>query len=235
MKKNYKFMTCCWENLVYLNFHIQPRLLAELLPKDLEPDTLNGKAIISIVCFEFSNARLFGFKIPFHQYFPEVNIRTYVKIKDNENVKGIYFLSEMVPKFMTFFMGKFIYGEPFSLRDLRILKTEKDLTYTIKDLVCEMNIEAVKNNFTESRGQSEEEQFVIERSLAFCGKTGQNSKVYEVKHQNWNLIGLNKLNFSINKIKNVDSAIQNVLLETAPASVFMTDGSEVEVYKNVFI
>lgn len=228
-------MTCCWENLVYLNFHIQPRLLAELLPKDLEPDTLNGKAIISIVCFEFSNARLFGFKIPFHQYFPEVNIRTYVKIKDNENVKGIYFLSEMVPKFMTFFMGKFIYGEPFSLRDLRILKTEKDLTYTIKDLVCEMNIEAVKNNFTESRGQSEEEQFVIERSLAFCGKTGQNSKVYEVKHQNWNLIGLNKLNFSINKIKHVDSAIQNVLLETAPASVFMTDGSEVEVYKNVFI
>lgn len=113
MKNKYKFMTCHWENLVYLNFHICPDLLAGLLPKDIEPDLLDGKAVISIVCFEFSNARLFGFAIPFHQYFPEINIRTYVKRKDNENLKGIYFLSEMVPKLMTFLTGKFIYGEPF--------------------------------------------------------------------------------------------------------------------------
>lgn len=111
MKKNYKFMTCNWENLVYINFHIKPELLAGLLPEDVEPDLLNGKAVISMVCFEFSNARLFGFKIPFHQYFPEINIRTYVKRKDNGNIRGIYFLSEMVPKLLTFFTGRFVYGE----------------------------------------------------------------------------------------------------------------------------
>ncbi|MBB4804871.1 uncharacterized protein YqjF (DUF2071 family) [Chryseobacterium defluvii] len=235
MKKKYKFMTCNWENLIYLNFHMDPELLAPFLPKDTEPDLLNGKAVISIVCFEFSNARLFGFKIPFHQYFPEINIRTYVKKKDNGNIKGIYFLSEMVPKFMTYFTGKFIYGEPFSLRKLKISKTEKDLKYFIKDSGCEMEIEAGKKNMHSDRELTEEEEFVIERSLAFCGKASQNARMYEVKHQKWNLVESSNFNFTIKKIRHISSDIQNVLLDKKPESIFMTDGSGVEVYKDLFI
>ncbi|ROI00187.1 DUF2071 domain-containing protein [Chryseobacterium daecheongense] len=235
MRKNYKFMTCHWENLIYINFQIQPELLSGMLPEDIEPDTLDGKAILSIVCFEFSNARLFGCKIPFHQYFPEVNIRTYVKRKDNGNVKGIYFLSEMVPKLMTFFTGKFIYGEPFSLRDLTISKKENQLKYTIKDAVCEMSIEAEKTAGPKAQRWTEEQKFVINRSLAFCGKAGKNSKMYEVLHQPWNLIPIKNPDFVIKRIKHINSTVQNILLQRTPESIFMTDGSKVEVFKNSFI
>lgn len=235
MRKNYKFMTCHWENLIYINFQIQPELLSGMLPEDIEPDTLDGKAILSIVCFEFSNARLFGCKIPFHQYFPEVNIRTYVKRKDNGNVKGIYFLSEMVSKLMTFFTGKFIYGEPFSLRDLTISKKENQLKYIIKDAACEMSIEAEKTISPKAQIWTEEQEFVINRSLAFCGKAGKNSKMYEVLHQPWNLILIKNPDFVIKRIKHINSTVQNILLQRTPESIFMTDGSKVEVFKNSFI
>lgn len=235
MKKNYKFMTCHWENLIYVNFQIQPELLSGMLPEDIEPDTLDGKAIISVVCFEFSNARLFGCKIPFHQYFPEINIRTYVKRKDNGNVKGIYFLSEMVPKLMTFFTGKFIYGEPFSLRDLTISKKANQLKYIIKDAACEMSIEVEKTASPKAQRWTEEQKFVIDRSLAFCGKTGKSSKMYEVLHKPWNLIPIKNPDFVIKRIKHINSTIQNILLQRTPESIFMTDGSKVEVFKNSFI
>lgn len=235
MKKNYKFMTCNWENLVYLNFHIQPELLKGLLPEDIEPDTLDGKVIISIVCFEFSNARLFGLQIPFHQYFPEINIRTYVKRKDNGNIKGIYFLSEMVPKFMTFFTGKFIYGEPFSLRNVKVAKTKENIRYTIQDQKCKMNIEIEKKESSKLQTFTREQEFVIRRSLAFCGRAGKTSKMYEVQHQKWDLITVKNFDFMIKRVKHINSNIQNILLQSMPESVFMTDGSEVEVFKNFFI
>ncbi|GAB0157627.1 hypothetical protein CHRYSEOSP005_29060 [Chryseobacterium sp. Alg-005] len=235
MKKNYKFMTCNWENLVYLNFYIQPELLAGMLPEDIEPDILDGKAIISIVCFEFSNARLFGFKIPFHQYFPEINIRTYVKRKDNGNIKGIYFLSEMVPKFLTFFTGKFVYGEPFSLRNLKSVKTKRKLQYVIKDTICEMNVEVEGTELSANQRLTSEQEFIIQRSLAFCGKADQRSKVYEIQHQKWNLIAVKNIEVIIKKIKHINSNIQNVLLQKMPESIFMTDGSKVEVLKSYCI
>lgn len=235
MKKKYKFMTCDWENLIYINFQIQPELLTRMLPADIEPDLLDGKAVISIVCFEFSNARLFGFKIPFHQYFPEINIRTYVKRKDNGSIRGIYFLSEMVPKLMTFFTGKFIYGEPFSLQYLTISKKENYLKYKIKDTGCEMSIEADKSTDPENQRWTEEQEFVIERSIAFCGKAGKSSKMYEVLHQPWNVIPIKNPDFVIKKIKHINSTIQNILLQRTPDSIFMTDGSKVEVFKNSFI
>lgn len=39
----------------------------------------------------------------------------------------------------------------------------------------------------------------------------------------------------VNKIKHINSNIQSVLLQKMPESVFMTHGSEVEVFKNFFI
>jgi len=228
-------MTCNWENLIYLNFHIAPDLLADLLPKDVELDLLQGKAVLSIVCFEFSNAKLFGFKIPFHQYFPEINVRTYVKRKDDETVKGIYFLSEMVPKFMTYFTGKFIYGEPFSLRNLTITKSRTNLKYTIDDSVCKINVEIEKGDVLQNQIQTEEQEFVIERSFAFCGKADQKVKIYEIEHQNWNLLDCKNLKFDVDKIGHLNTAIQNILLHKKPESVFMTDGSKVEVFKDFFI
>ncbi|RKT01670.1 DUF2071 domain-containing protein [Chryseobacterium defluvii] len=235
MKKNYKFMTCNWENLVYINFHIKPELLAGLLPEDVEPDLLNGKAVISMVCFEFSNARLFGFKIPFHQYFPEINIRTYVKRKDNGNIRGIYFLSEMVPKLLTFFTGRFVYGEPFSLRNLKIVKTKGNIKYAVQDSICEMNIGVERMELSTCQRLTGEQEFVIQRSLAFCGNAGMKSKMYEVRHQEWNLIHIKNFDIMVNKIKHINSNIQSVLLQKMPESVFMTDGSEVEVFKNFLI
>lgn len=235
MKKQYKFMTCNWENLIYLNFHIAPNLIANILPKDVELDLFKGKAVLSIVCFEFSKAKLFGLKIPFHQYFPEINIRTYVKRKDDKTVKGIYFLSEMVPKFMTYFTGKFIYGEPFSMRNLTIAKIKTNLKYAIDDSVCKINIEIEKRDILQNQIQTEEQKFVIERNLAFCGKAYQKVKIYKIKHQKWNLIDCKTLNFTIQNVKHLNKIVQNVLLYETPKSVFMTDGSEVEVFKGFFI
>lgn len=229
----YKFMTCNWENLAFLNYKVNPEILENLLPEDLELDLLHGKAVISIVCFEFSNAKLLGIKIPFHQYFPEINVRTYVKSKHDKNLKGIYFLSEMVPKLMTYLVGKFIYGEPFSYRNVEILKNN-GYEYMVDDATCKMKIYLEKRNFVGEPILSEEQNFVIDRFYAFCGKVGKKSKLYEVKHPKWNLQETIYNQFKINKIKNIPYKIEKIITNNSPSSIFSTNGSHVEVNRIFF-
>ena len=72
-------LTAQWRDLVMLNFEVDPRVLAPHVPAGTELDRWHGDTLVSIVAFQFLDARLFGVPIPFHASFPEVNLRFYVR------------------------------------------------------------------------------------------------------------------------------------------------------------
>lgn len=205
------FLTCHWENLVYINYEIEPDLIIPYLPNDVIPSKINGKTILSIVCFEFSKARFFGIKIPFHQCFPEVNIRVYVQKKDDPSIQGVYFISEMVPKLMTVFVAKYIFGEPFSLKKMELNKTNNSVEYKTKSNNFEMKVKAT---FAEQFPKilTEHESFIIEKEYAFCGKAGKNSKLFRVEHQKWNWCPIEHSKFEIKKADHLPTSFQIFLL-----------------------
>src|SRR6266496_2134724 len=75
------FLTANWRYLSMLNYVVDPRILAPLVPPGTEIDFENGETFVSIVGFLFLDTRLLGLPIPLHRDFEEVNLRFYVRRK----------------------------------------------------------------------------------------------------------------------------------------------------------
>ena len=224
------FLTCNWQNLVYINYKVNPEILIPFLPKDVEPVMIDEKTIVSMVCFQFSKAKFFGMSIPFHQFFPEINIRAYVQKKGSPEINGVYFLSEMTPKLMTVLVAKYIFGEPFSLKNITTKKNDYEIQYQAENENLKLNVQC---RFSQVSHQeyNQEERFVIDRKLAFCGKVGQKSQVFRVQHRRWSLLKLINFDVSLDNILHLPKRLQEIFNNTSISSVFATDGSEVKVFK----
>ncbi|WP_232380776.1 YqjF family protein [Leptospira ainlahdjerensis] len=85
------FMVQYWEELAFLHWEVPKEFLEEVLPKELEVDIFEGKAYIGLVPFRMKGVRpIYLPPLPWISYFPELNVRTYVK---NGEKQGVYFFS----------------------------------------------------------------------------------------------------------------------------------------------
>src|SRR6478736_2670783 len=107
---NSTFLTAEWRKLAIANYVVDPKLLLPYLPYKTELDTWNGKCYVSLVGFRFVNTRLKGIPIPFHIHFEEVNLRFYVRYKDESGWKrGVTFIREIVPRPALTFIANNLY------------------------------------------------------------------------------------------------------------------------------
>ena len=84
------------------------------LPSGVELDVSRGKAIASVVGFEFRNTRVLGLSIPGHRDFPEVNLRFYVRRWTGEEWRrGVVFVKELVPRWAIAWTARRLYGERY--------------------------------------------------------------------------------------------------------------------------
>ena len=70
-----RFLQAQWNNLLMLNYEVDPEILKPYLPPFTELDLWQGKALVSMVGFMFLETRVLGIKWPFHVNFEEVNLR----------------------------------------------------------------------------------------------------------------------------------------------------------------
>src|SRR4030095_306783 len=102
------FLSARWENLIIISYKIDPSLLEPYMPPDLEVDTIDGNAFISLVAFDFLDTKVKGMKVPFHVNFPEINLRFYVK---NKEKRGVVFIREFVPRTVIAFFANAFFNE----------------------------------------------------------------------------------------------------------------------------
>lgn len=88
-------LTAEWRSLAILNYEVDPSYLLARVPAGTEIDLWDGRALVSIVAFLFLKSKLFGFRMPFHQQFAEVNLRFYVRGPAGQ--RGIVFIQNIVP------------------------------------------------------------------------------------------------------------------------------------------
>ncbi|CAN0530075.1 unnamed protein product [Laminaria digitata] len=110
------FLSARWTNLFNLTYRVDPELLSPHVPDGVELDIHQGSAFVSLVAFDFLDTRVFGIPWPGYRDFPELNLRYYLKYK---NQRGVAFLQEYVPKRIIAKMARAIYNEPYDYAPIR--------------------------------------------------------------------------------------------------------------------
>lgn len=80
-----------WEDLLFMHYPMDPNVLRDYVPRELELDVFQNKAWITIIPFRVTKMKGRGIpSLPLLKEYLEINVRTYVKYK---GIPGIYFFS----------------------------------------------------------------------------------------------------------------------------------------------
>jgi uncharacterized protein YqjF (DUF2071 family) len=84
-------MTQTWHDLLFAHWAVHPDHVRPLVPPAFELDVFGGQSWIGIVPFSMTNVAPRGIPtFPWISEFPEMNVRTYVRVRDRP---GVYFFS----------------------------------------------------------------------------------------------------------------------------------------------
>jgi uncharacterized protein YqjF (DUF2071 family) len=84
-------MTQSWHDLLFAHWRVDATELRRAVPRAFEVDLFENEAWLGIVPFSMTNVALRGMpSVPWLSAFPELNVRTYVRVKDRP---GVYFFS----------------------------------------------------------------------------------------------------------------------------------------------
>jgi hypothetical protein len=84
-------MTQTWNDLLFAHWPVDARVLRERVPSAFELDLFDGEAWIAVVPFHMTNVGpRFVPALPWISAFPELNVRTYVRVGDKP---GVFFFS----------------------------------------------------------------------------------------------------------------------------------------------
>lgn len=228
------FLTADWKLLAMANYEADPGLIKGRLPAGTEPDFFNDRFYISLVGFRFENIRLKGFRIPFHTHFPEVNLRFYVRYKENNTWKrGVVFISEIVPKPAISWVANTVYKENYQTYPMRqtyiAYGNELETGYSWKKAGHwnHIKVTAAKNPVILQEGSFEE--FITEHFWGYAAGADGRTREYQVAHPRWNLLPVNRYEIKCD-FGDIYGQAFSSLTDIKPVSVFLAEGSAIEVY-----
>lgn len=228
------FLTAKWNNLIMLNYEVDPDILAPHLPPFTELDLWQGKALVSMVGFLFRDTRVKGIKWPLHINFEEVNLRFYVKYYDGRDWKrGAVFVSEIVPKAIIASIANNLYKEHYRTMPMRhsINSLSEDNTQYLYEWKLNgrwNRLGGTVNNKLEPIGDGSQEEFILEHYWGYNKIGNELTMEYQVEHISWNagVVTDAVLDADVNRLYGKEF---EPFLNAPPYSAFFADGSDIIV------
>ncbi len=224
-------MTAKWHDLIMANYEIEPKLLAEFVPKGTILDFHEEVCCASLVAFKFLDTKVLGVPIPFHVNFEEVNLRFYVKREtENEIRRGVVFIKEIVPRKAIAFVARAFYGEPYETWTMSHRQTERELSYSWSRAGCENRVAIEVGKNTGVPAENSQGEFIIEHYWGYTRRGVNRTDEYKVEHPKWELFEANDARIDVD-FGFVYGEKFGFLSNSKPVSVFLAKGSEISVYK----
>ncbi|MGA9668633.1 MAG: DUF2071 domain-containing protein, partial [Terracidiphilus sp.] len=223
------FLNAEWKNLLMLNYAVNPSLLEEFVPSGTVLDAFDGATYLSLVGFEFNRTRMFGFPVPFHQSFEEVNLRFYVR---RSSKRGVAFIRELVPKRAVAAIARLAFNEKYSYMPMshRVESCAEnegmkaEYSWGSGANRSSMWIETEGARFIPPEGSAS--QFITEHYWGYAAQADGGCLEYEVQHPRWNVRDAKRAGFSGNVSALYGNDIAECLMRS-PDSAFLAEGSSV--------
>ena len=237
------FLTANWRYLAMLNFVVDPKILAPLVPPGTEIDFENGQTFLSVVGFLFLDTRLLGLPIPLHRDFEELNLRFYVRQKSADMWRrGVVFVRELVPRRAVAMVARTFYGENYLAVPMKHQIDHADsklsVEYSWRRGRKWESLKMSASGEPQTILAGSHAEFITEHYWGFTavrarhaetdGRRRSGCREYRVEHSRWKVWNAERFEFSAN----VAELYGDQFVEpfgVAPCSAFIADGSPIEV------
>lgn len=230
--KHQRFLSAEWRKLIMANYEADPVSLKKYLPAKTELDDWKGKHYVSLVGFMFLNVKLKGIKIPFHVNFPEVNLRMYVRYKEQDEWRrGVVFINEFVPKPAITFVANTLFHERYVTFPMKHKWDIGDKLlisyYWKKSKWYKLEATAYKDAFELIPGSKEE--FITEHYWGYSKPNEQTTSEYHVEHPRWSIYNVEQYTVDCD-FKDLYGNDFEFLDKIQPSSIFLAEGSPVNIF-----
>ena len=231
--KKSSFMKAEWNDLLFINYEINPELLLKYVPKGTEIDLWNGKCYISLIGFMFEEVKILGIKVPYHVNFEEVNLRFYVKrFEAGIWKRGVVFVKEIVPKHAITFVANTLYNEQYQTLPMRHERTSDTDSFLFK---YEWKKNTVWNSIFVKTGkellpieENSEAEFISEHYYGYTISPKGKTVEYEVRHPRWKQYQV--LDYTVNVDFEMVYGKEFAFLQNLKAdSCFVAKGSKISI------
>lgn len=227
------FLTAEWRKLAIINYSVDASILSPYLPFRTELDLRNGKCYVSVVGFRFLNTKLKGINVPFHRNFEEINLRFYVRCKENgEWKRGVTFIKEIVPRPALTFVANTVYGEKYVTLPTRHEWKEDhkqlEVSYGWKHGGSWDSISVKADAAAKDIPIGSEEEFITEHYWGYTPLGNNLTSEYQVEHPRWKMYPVIEQTIAV-RFGALYGAEFGFLKDTLPDSVMLAEGSSIAV------
>lgn len=100
-----------WHDLLFAHWPLPAEIVSALLPPGLTLDTYDGDAWLGVVPFRMSHVHpRYVTSVPWLSHFPELNVRTYVRVGDKP---GVFFFSLDAGNPVAVFLARTLFYLPY--------------------------------------------------------------------------------------------------------------------------
>jgi uncharacterized protein len=120
-------MTQTWHDLLFAHWPVAPRVLEGSVPPHFPIDVFDGAAWIGVVPFHMTNVAPRGVPaVPRLSAFPELNVRTYVRVGDRP---GVYFFSLDAGSAVAVRAARMLLNLPYYAASMTVMSTAAGIEY----------------------------------------------------------------------------------------------------------
>lgn len=191
-------LSMVWEDLMFINFSIEPNRLQKMLPKGMELDLLENKAYITIAPLTMKGFAFRNISAFFNPSFYECNLRTYVRVGDKA---GVYFFSLDATSFLEVFGARALFHLNYRYRKITFSLKGGVFRFEISKSLSRKKTTVIEGKIAKERQPDEPlTRFISDRSSYFVKNKDH---IYEGKvfHAPWKFQKVQELKIQTDLLK----------------------------------
>ena len=120
-------MTQSWHDLLFAHWRVDVSEVRRVVPAAFDLDLFDGEAWLGIVPFFMTNVGLRATPaLPWVSTFPELNVRTYVRVADRP---GVYFFSLDASRWLPILAARMFLNLPYYAAEMSVERRPDDIRY----------------------------------------------------------------------------------------------------------